>query len=226
MATDDYFVKTTNLQGIFSYSQGDRSWRGVMFPPNTPPITAREASPILTEALLPDVRRSNRRLVHVEAGTTIKQLYEALDNPSTAVDPIPRDRWTLPTMGGASGQTIAGAISTGTHGGDFNQPPIADMVRAIHLIDSEGNLHWIERGGSGAITDPAAVAATWVADEEHIHQDDDWFRSVLVSLGNFGVIYGYIIEVQAQFGISEFNYETTWADIKPSLASGGSVREY
>jgi hypothetical protein len=40
----------------------------------------------------------------------------------------------VPTMGGASGQTIAGAVGTGTHGGDIHIPPIADMIRAIHVV--------------------------------------------------------------------------------------------
>ena len=37
-------------------------------------------------------------------------------------------------MGGSSGQTLAGAISTGTHGGDKFIAPLADSVVAIHLI--------------------------------------------------------------------------------------------
>jgi hypothetical protein len=44
----------------------------------------------------------------------------------------------LETMGGSSGQTLAGAISTGTHGGDIFMGPLADCVLAIHLVGAGG----------------------------------------------------------------------------------------
>ncbi len=40
----------------------------------------------------------------------------------------------MPTLGGSNGQTIAGAISTGTHGTDVKDRPIADAVAAIHRV--------------------------------------------------------------------------------------------
>ena len=40
----------------------------------------------------------------------------------------------LPTLGGSGGQSIAGVMATGSHGGDVDLPPIADCVQAIHLI--------------------------------------------------------------------------------------------
>jgi len=37
-------------------------------------------------------------------------------------------------LGGVDGQTVFGELTTGTHGGDFAQPPIADSVAALHLV--------------------------------------------------------------------------------------------
>ena len=129
MTTDDYFIHTNQMRGILALSQGEYSWGEHVHGQGT-------LSPILPEALLPEVRRSDRRLIHVKAGTTIKEIYSAIEKTQRSdTGSISRDRWALPTMGGASGQTIAGAISTGTHGGDFNQPPIADMVQAIQILD-------------------------------------------------------------------------------------------
>jgi FAD/FMN-containing dehydrogenase len=55
-------------------------------------------------------------LYHVEAGITLEELYLALDN---FVDPLTgtKRRLAMETLPGSSGQTLAGAISTGTHGG-------------------------------------------------------------------------------------------------------------
>lgn len=218
MATDDYFVATEQMNGLIGLWRNFREWESVTFLEDGRISWVNgERNPVFG-ALLGEVSHSGRRLVHVKAGTTINQLYRALYE----LDPQGQDYtpWALPTMGGGSGQTIAGAISTGTHGGDFSQPPIADMVQAIHLVDPSGNARWIERGGNRKICYPATLVAKGVAAAEHIHQDDKWFRAALVALGNFGIVYSYVIEVQDQFGISEVNRSTTWADIRPSLASG------
>ena len=39
--------------------------------------------------------------------------------------------WAFHTLGGSGGQTVFGALNTGTHGGDFRLPPIADAVMAL-----------------------------------------------------------------------------------------------
>jgi FAD/FMN-containing dehydrogenase len=69
-----------------------------------------------------------KRLVHFEAGIRIADLCEALDKQNLA----------MPTLGGSNGQSLAGAISTSTHGGDWNQPPFPDVVRAVHLVTEGG----------------------------------------------------------------------------------------
>jgi FAD/FMN-containing dehydrogenase len=68
------------------------------------------------------------RLVHVEAGIEIGELSQMLQDDGLA----------LPTVGGSNGQSLAGAISTSTHGGDWQQTPLPDVVRAIHLVTDGG----------------------------------------------------------------------------------------
>ena len=101
-------------------------------------------------------RSPRSSLVHVEAGKRIYQLYAELDqvDPLTSDmtlaglmssaygNPMYRGPWSFPTLGGAGGQTVVGAVSTGTHGGDFRQPPLADAVRAIHLV-ADGGRHYL-----------------------------------------------------------------------------------
>jgi hypothetical protein len=86
-------------------------------------------------------------LVHVEAGKRIYQLYAELDQVDNLMDQNTlagyfkahhdngsyQGPWAFRTLGSAGGQTVVGALTTGTHGGDFRMPPIADSVMALHL---------------------------------------------------------------------------------------------
>jgi hypothetical protein len=140
----------------------------------------------------------------VEAGMTINFLNTLLDEQNP--------RRALRTMGGSSGQTIAGAFSTGTHGGDFDRPPLADAVRAIYLVGAGGVHHWIEP--ANPITDPAKLRRTFPCLADSIHYDDDMFRSVLVSMGAMGVIYAVILEVVPQYSLLQWNKWSTWETFK------------
>lgn len=220
MITKDFLIETRQIRGILAFSQGRIVW-GHRIP--TDPINSNSnRSTILGQALKESVLNTNRKFAHVLAGTTIKELYEALQNNYQGDNNNGRSAWALPTMGGASGQTLAGVISTSTHGGDFNLPPIPDMVQAIHLIAPDGSQHWIERSGNASITDRRKVLANSLPGmpSENLHYDNNWFNSVLVSLGNMGIIYSYIIEVRDQFGLSEDLQTTSWLDIKPLLETG------
>ncbi len=151
-------------------------------------------------------------LVHVEAGITIHQLNVLLEGLELG----------LPTAGGSSGQTVCGALSTGTHGGDFNQPPVADMVRAIQLVSPEGKLYWIERGKtSGAISDvPDVQKIAPYIELAHIIYDDNFFNSVLVSFGSMGIIYSLVIAVRPRYWLQETTYLSTWSHMKQLLIQG------
>jgi FAD/FMN-containing dehydrogenase len=110
------------------------------------------------QTLLPnilDVGQDIKGLLFVEAGMTIYDLNILLDS-----DPNDKERRALRTMGGACGQTIGSAISTGTHGGDFNLPPPADSVRAIYLIGQGDFHHWIEPA-TKPITERGKILATF-----------------------------------------------------------------
>lgn len=88
---------------------------------------------------------SGRKLLHVEAGIKLSDLMAILDAKT----------WAVPTLGGADGQTLAGALSTSVHGADFDRGPLPEMVRAIHLVGPGGTQHWIEP--TQGITDPARL---------------------------------------------------------------------
>ena len=145
------------------------------------------------------------RLVHVEAGIKLYELNEYLDARNLA----------LPTMGGSSGQSLAGVVSTSAHGMDVDRGPIPDMVRAIHLVGPGGVQHWIEP--SAGITTAAAVASVLNLAPENVHHDDDWFKSVLVSMGSMGVIYSCIIEAVDQYDLVSTTEALDWSAMKDKL---------
>jgi hypothetical protein len=148
-------------------------------------------------ALLPG---QSSLLYHVEAGITIRTLYRDLGELGLALE----------TMGGASGQTLAGAISTGTHGGDKFMAPLADSVLAIHLVGTGGAQYWIEP--SNGITDPALLREHVIPDVDlqNIIYDDATFDAALVSLGCLGIIYAVVLRVRKPYGLVETTTETTW----------------
>ena len=92
--------------------------------------------------------------VHIETGKRIYQLYAELDmgdsDPRSLAVLLAQTRsngtylgpWAFHTLGGAGGQTVFGALTTGTHGGDFRMPPIADAVMAMHLVVDGGKHFW------------------------------------------------------------------------------------
>jgi hypothetical protein len=162
-------------------------------------------------------------LYHIEAGISIHDLYTALDQNG---DPATGERLGLETMGGASGQTLAGAISTGTHGGNLFIGPIADSVLAIHLVGAGGVQYWIEPTAS--ITDKSALQKFVVPDIalENIIYDDNWFNAVLVSVGCMGIIYAVVLRVRPQYFLIETTTASTWQNFKQNAAAQLSDRTF
>src|ERR1700730_11482523 len=119
--------------------------------------------------------------VHFESGKRIYQLYSELDMGDSQQanslcqlmvtrfnNPTPnklfQGSWGFHTLGGAGGQTVVGALSTGTHGGDFDRPPLADDVVALHLVADGGKHYWIEKGRTATskpFTDEAKLRALY-----------------------------------------------------------------
>ena len=151
---------------------------------------------------------SGLRLVHVEAGIKLYQLNDFLDSRNLA----------LKTMGGSSGQSLAGVLSTSAHGMDIDRGPIPDMVRAIHLVGPGGVQHWIEP--SAGITNSDAVASVLNLPPENLHYDDDWFNSALVSVGSLGIIYSVIVEVVPQYDLISKCEALDWTAAKARLRGG------
>jgi hypothetical protein len=138
--------------------------------------------------------------------------------------------WGFETLGGAGGQTVVGAVNTGTHGGDFDRPPLADAVHAIHLVADGGRQFWIERVHSDL---------PQLFDDERLHDvygpspdfeivrepDNALFNAVLVSAGRFGVIYSVVLRAVRQYSLWERRRLDRWQDVKSQITDvdGGTL---
>jgi hypothetical protein len=152
--------------------------------------------------LKPDWKKA--RLVQVEGGITIREMNRTLDEMGSAVV----------NMGGIDHQTIAGAISTGTHGTGVALPAITGMVRSIVLVAAGGEAYRIEP--ANGITDPTTYQEQGVT----LLQDDSLFYSVLVSLGCMGIIYALVLEVRPMYWIRETKQLTCWTQVRKKISDG------
>ncbi|WP_225414540.1 FAD-binding protein [Stigmatella hybrida] len=101
---------------------------------------------------------------------------------------------SLKTSGASNGQTIAGALSTGTHGSAIDTGAIHDTVAGLHLLVGPQRHIWLERASRPVTSDGFArrLGAELV-------RDDALFDAALVSFGSFGIIHGVLMETEPLF---------------------------
>ncbi len=160
--------------------------------------------------LHPDADRSAEHLVFAQCGVSIAELSASLRA---------RDK-SLRTSGASNGQTIAGALSTGTHGSALGVGGLQDSVVALHLITAPDRHIWLERASAPVLGD----ASVDFLDAELV-RDDALFDAALVSFGSFGIIHGVVLEVDDLFYLQQYRRQhpespATWAAIEHLDFSG------
>lgn len=134
------------------------------------------------------IERLSDTTVRVGGGATIFELDAFLR----------ANRLSLSTLGEWRGQTLAGALSTGTHGGSAHHGSLCSSVVSVKLIDGLGNVQSFSRGEEG-------------------------FSEMFPSLGLLGVIVEVVLEAeplyylklwQQNFSLEDFikNYSQWTAD--------------
>ncbi|MBU3700097.1 MAG: FAD-binding protein [Candidatus Kapabacteria bacterium] len=125
-----------------------------------------------------------KRIHYMQCGSSVGEVYSRLEKRNL----------TLPTSGASNGQTIAGAVSTGTHGSAFTYGAIQECVVGIHLITGSNpatDSILLERA-----SDPVASQSLARRLGARIVRDDDQFNAALVSFGSMGFVMGYIINAE------------------------------
>ena len=119
--------------------------------------------------------------VEVGSGITLADLNEELH----------RQGWALPNLGDIAYQTIAGAVSTGTHGTGVRHGGIARQVEAMTLVDGAGELRRIASG--------------------------DDLRCAKVSLGALGIVTSFRLTVVRAFVLEAVESTTRLDDVLENL---------
>lgn len=97
----------------------------------------------------------------------------------------------LKTSGASNGQTIAGAVSTGTHGSRFRFGAMQDYVVGLHLVTAPDRTVWLERASYPVLADQLITRLG-----AQVVRDDTLFNAALVSFGSFGVLHSVLIEAE------------------------------
>lgn len=229
-----YNATTAGLQGLVKQALDEGlSLRGLGGGWAFTPVAATDGILLNTKPLNYQFRLANQNLhanyqgrgdnlVFAQCGVSIAELNATL---------LARGK-SMRTTGASNGQTIAGAISCGTHGSAIDVGAIHDSVVALHIVTAPDRHVWLERATAPLASDSlvAAVGAQLV-------RDDALFNAALVSFGSFGIIHGVVLEVDDLFYLQDYrkqypNAAATWAAIEQldfanvALPRGGAVRPY
>jgi FAD/FMN-containing dehydrogenase len=128
-------------------------------------------------------------LIFAQCGVSVSQLSTVLER---------RGR-SLHTSGASNGQTIAGAIGTGTHGSALQHGGIHDSVVALHIVTAPDRHVWLERA-----TEPVASQTFIDSLGAELVADDALFDAALVSLGGFGIVHGVMLDTAPLFWLKSY----------------------
>jgi hypothetical protein len=204
-----YLVRTDSLNRILSNTMGATTSADSPDPSSGDPVF---------QTLTGAARAMN--LVHVEAGIKVHILCDTLNSMSFIQGTSRGYGFAVRTLGGSGGQSISGAISTSTHGGDIDNPPLPDMVMGIHLVAPGGAEFFIQRGGARAIVDTNQLAQAMPCVAGRIISNDDVHNAVLVSMGRMGIIYSMVLAVDDQFVLNENRFQANWNDVGANVLLG------
>jgi L-gulono-1,4-lactone dehydrogenase len=145
--------------------------------------------------------------VRVRGGTRVRELNDLLHARGQA----------LRNMGGYDHQSIAGVVSTSTHGSGVGFGPFPDVVRSLDLVVARGERVRVEPADGP--TDPARFAARH-GDKRRLEQDDALFAAAICAFGCMGIIEALVLEVRAAFRLHETRTVRTWERVREELTEG------
>lgn len=154
---------------------------------NTQPLdlSFRLGPAVLTE----EYQRKVGQLLFAQCGLGIAQLSGLLK----------KDGHSLATSGASNGQTIVGAISTGTHGAAIDVGAVQESVRGLHIVTGPDRAIWLEPARRPVATEEFADVLG-----AELVRSDALFDAALVSFGCFGFIHGALIETVPLFLLESY----------------------
>lgn len=159
-------------------------------------MALRQSFALKPAMVAPAYQRAGRtadNLFFTECGMSIVGLEQQLE---------PRGK-SIRASGASNGQSIVGALSTGTHGGAFRFGALPETVVGLHLVTGPDRHVWLERA-SYPVAAPRFTDWLGVT-PENVWRDDDLFNAALVSFGSFGFIHGVMLETEPLFLLEDFS---------------------
>jgi FAD/FMN-containing dehydrogenase len=154
--------------------------------------------------LTPQFRAKSQRLVFAQCGVLIKTLSAYLEARGLS----------LATSGASNGQTIAGAISTGTHGAANAFGSIQETVLGLHIVAEGGKHYFVQRQSRPVVSEEfcAFLGA-------ELKNDDELFHAALVSFGSFGIIHAVLFEAAPLFWLERHVKRLDYGQVRDALGS-------
>jgi FAD/FMN-containing dehydrogenase len=147
---------------------------------------------------------STSHLVRAEAGIRLQDLAVQLGQRGLA----------LSNLGGFTKQTLAGVLSTATHGTGLTHSSLSDIVVSVDIVCVDANhqaaVHRFEP--ADGITDPT----TFPNAKQCLHQCDKQFHAMVVSCGMLGIVYAYTIQVVDLYFVHELHERFVFPDDFPA----------
>jgi hypothetical protein len=143
-------------------------------------------------------------LVFAQCGTSVLELSLALESRGLS----------LPTSGASNGQTICGAIATGTHGSARRVGAMQDYILGFHLLAENGRHYWIERASKPVVSEVFCqkLGAT-------LRRDDRLFRAAVLSFGSFGVMHAVLFEAVPLYLLDVYRRQLDWPTVRNAAAT-------
>jgi len=162
---------------------------------NTKPLNIR--FPISQTSVSPAYRGNHKYLCLAQCGNRIWELNKYLNERGQS----------LSSSGASNGQTIAGAIATGTHGAALDFGALQENVVALHLITGPDSQIWLERSSYPVMGDnfPDRLGADLL-------RDDEVFNAALVNVGAMGFVHGVMIEAVDDFLLESYQRRLPYND--------------
>ena len=138
-----------------------------------------------------------------QCGTEISEINRKLETKTK--------RRALRTSGASNGQTIAGAMGTGTHGSAIDVGAIQSQVCGIQLLTGGQNL-WIEDPSDPVMNDVFAqkLGASLI-------RDTQLFQAAMVSLGGLGVIHSVMLRTTGRYKLESFRRPMRFSEVKRAI---------
>ena len=127
---------------------------------------------------------------------------------------IPRGQ-SLQACGASNGQSIAGAIATGTHGSAISFGSMQEAVRGLHLVVSPARSIWLEPADTPVTED--GFAAHLGAE---LVRDDELFNAALVGFGSLGFVQGVLVQARPLFTLRAFRRRLPYDEAFKTAVSG------